>query len=283
MTLARIDTRLEHEARSSWNKDPILPRVFTDFGEFLQHYTFMASGRNNFDCTLDALHDVHSLQATEARARHALASNRSRANARPTVVERRGPRLILWLAGPVTPFKDIAPAITLSAVVDALDEHADASLVVLRIDSPGGDAHAGRYICNRLADHKARKIAIIDKHCFSAANYFAAAADRVLMRSDALMMLHRHSTPFGGNAEELRCAASNLERDDRVFSRMVAARRRGVRPEEILRLLPSERYLTAAEAVGLRLADAVMPALPPIAIPHSAISNEEDSERVQEV
>jgi ATP-dependent protease ClpP protease subunit len=265
---------LEANARCLWDRDPVVRHTFSDFGEFLQQFIVAGHGTNTA-AALDSWHREQSVYAAEARARASLGRYPATAGSRPAVVERRKARLILWLVGPVTPFRDIAPAITRTVICDALEQHSDASIVVLRIDSPGGSASDAQYISNAIASHPARKIAIVDHNCYSAANYFVAAADKVLVRANARMMLHRTSAPIDGNADELRTLAHELDRQDKIFCRMFAERRRGVRPSDVARLLPLERYLSADEAIRLGFADQIIPALPPLAIPPADSSNVE--------
>src|SRR5262249_52281610 len=129
----------EGHARSAWNRDPLLRHVFVDFCEFFQQYV-VTKHLTDTSAALDAWHAEHAEYALQARARAVLGRYPTTSSARPVIAERRGARLILWLAGPITPFQNIAPAITLKVIEQAIDDHHDASLIVLRIDSPGGSA-----------------------------------------------------------------------------------------------------------------------------------------------
>ena len=105
------------------------------------------------------------------------------------------------------------------------------------------------FIANRLQQHRGRKIAIIDRECLSAANFLTIASDRVLMRRNAVMMLHPHTLDTFGNADQLAERSKDLRQRDELLLRRLATAR-GISPDTFRPVHKSAKFMTADEALA---------------------------------
>ncbi|MEN3213602.1 Clp protease ClpP [Methylorubrum populi] len=123
-----------------------------------------------------------------------------------------------------------------------------ASIIHLRINSPGGDVFAARAMKTALEQHAAKVIAHIDGLAASAASFLMLAADEIEISEGAFVMIHQPWTYAVGSADELRASAAVL---DKVGLAIVGdyVRRTGKSEEEVLAWMKAETWFTADEAV----------------------------------
>jgi ATP-dependent protease ClpP protease subunit len=88
-----------------------------------------------------------------------------------------------------------------SELVPQLDA-LEASEIVVRLNSPGGDYFDGTAIANALAEHPARVTVHVDGYAASAASVVAMAGDEIVMHPGSRMMIHDALTMTIGNAAE---------------------------------------------------------------------------------
>lgn len=100
--------------------------------------------------------------------------------------------------------------------------------VVMRINSPGGDAFAGVDIFNALTDHPAMTTTIIDPIAGSAASLIAIGAKRVQMRNNGVFHIHEGISGAFGHIHELQRdipdVIAYLELFNQAASEMYAAK-----------------------------------------------------------
>lgn len=151
-----------------------------------------------------------------------------------------------WLFDEITP-KDFA------ADLEALGEISELRVF---INSEGGDVFAGQAIHSMLKRHSAHVTVYVDGLAASIASVVAMAGDRVVMPSNAMMMVHSPWTIAAGNAGEFRKMAETL---DQVRESLIAAYqgKTSMDREELLGLLEAETWMTAEEAVEFGFADEV--------------------------
>src|SRR5690348_8015957 len=99
--------------------------------------------------------------------------------------------------------------ITVQAVADALKTAHDQ--VVLRINSPGGDAFEGVAIYNALRANGKPVSVFVDGLAASAASIVAMAGDNITMGKGSMMMIHAAVMLAIGNAETMRKSADVLD------------------------------------------------------------------------
>lgn len=130
------------------------------------------------------------------------------------------------------------------------------SQINVHIDSYGGAVSAGWAIYNVLKDFAGSVDTYADGFVASAAVYpFLAGRNRYANPMSAFF-LHQAWTSAGGNADELRKAADEIEKFNAIGLEAFAAA--GMDKEKILELEKDETWLTASEALELGLATEIV-------------------------
>ena len=133
----------------------------------------------------------------------------------------------------------------------------DVSNITLRINSPGGDVFDGIAIHNALKQHPATVTAHVDGIAASIASFIAMAADKIVMPSNAFMLIHGASGMSWGNADDMRATADDLERIDKSISATYVARS-GKPAAKVRALMKEDRLMDAAEVKEFGLCDEVI-------------------------
>ncbi|NWB30708.1 head maturation protease, ClpP-related [Pseudomonas gingeri] len=131
------------------------------------------------------------------------------------------------------------------------------SPVVVAFNTIGGDLFDGLAIHNALNRLGERCTARIDALAASAGSVAACGAHRLVMASNAMLMVHNPWTWTSGDAEDLRRVADVL---DQTFEAIIAAYKAkapDIDDAELRRMVNDETWLTAQEALALGLADEV--------------------------
>lgn len=131
------------------------------------------------------------------------------------------------------------------------------SPVVVAFNTIGGDLFDGLAIHNALNRLGERCTARVDALAASAGSVAACGAHRLVMASNAMLMVHNPWTWTSGDAEDLRRVADVL---DQTFEAIIAAYKAkapGIDDAELRRMVNDETWLTAQEALALGLADDV--------------------------
>ena len=131
--------------------------------------------------------------------------------------------------------------------------------VTVRINSGGGDVFAAHAIHNLLKSYKGRVTAVIDGLAASAATVVAVAADKIVMPSNSLMMIHDPAIGLSGYypAAEL----SNLiEALATIKTSIIAAYRKrcNASAEEIEKMMSNETWMGAEECKQKGFADEII-------------------------
>ncbi|KPA88080.1 protease subunit of ATP-dependent protease [Pseudomonas asplenii] len=131
------------------------------------------------------------------------------------------------------------------------------SPVVVAFNTIGGDLFDGLAIHNALSRLGERCTARVDALAASAGSVAACGAHRLVMASNAMLMVHNPWTWTSGDAEDLRRVADVL---DQTFEAIIAAYKAkapDIDDAELRRMVNDETWLTAQEALVLGLADEV--------------------------
>jgi ATP-dependent protease ClpP protease subunit len=142
--------------------------------------------------------------------------------------------------------------ITPDGVAKALKEAGNKPLTI-SLHSGGGDALAGIAIHNMIARHKGAKTVVVEGFAASAASLIAMAGDRIVMPSNAFLMIHEAWGGAMGDAEQMRGTAALLDSISAAY-RSTYAKRSGLEEDEVAELMRAETWFTAAEAVAKGLA-----------------------------
>ncbi len=134
------------------------------------------------------------------------------------------------------------------AVRDFLKEQEGKNLNIY-INSGGGSVFAGIAIYNMLKRHKGYKTVYVDGMAASIASVIALAGDRIIVPSNAFIMIHKPFAWGDGNADELRKLAADLDAVEEgimnVYRENLAE---GVDIEEVRRMVSAETWLNGEEA-----------------------------------
>lgn len=132
----------------------------------------------------------------------------------------------------------------------------DASVINVRINSPGGAVFEAIAIYNALVNHDAEIKVYVDALAASAASIIAMAGDSITMMVGGQLMIHDAMGVAMGNAAEVRDYAKFLDGQSDNLASIYAARN-GSEVKEMRALMLAETWMTAAEAVEMGLADEV--------------------------
>ena len=131
------------------------------------------------------------------------------------------------------------------------------SLVVAAFNSIGGDLFDGLAMHNALSRLGERCTGRIDALAASAASVAVCGAHRVVIASNAMLMIHNPWTYAAGDAEDFRKVADVLDQTMEAIIAAYKAKAPDIDEVELRRLVAAETWLTANEAVALGLADEV--------------------------
>lgn len=131
------------------------------------------------------------------------------------------------------------------------------SPVVAAFNSIGGDLFDGLAMHNALSRLGERCTGRIDALAASAASVAVCGAHRVVIASNAMLMIHNPWTYAAGDAEDFRKVADVLDQTMEAIIAAYKAKAPEIDEAELRRLVAAETWLTANEAVALGLADEV--------------------------
>ena len=137
----------------------------------------------------------------------------------------------------------------------ALDD--GVSPIVVAFNSVGGDLFDGLAIHNALSRLGERCTGRVDALAASAASVAVCGAHKVVIASNAILMIHNPYTYASGDAENLRKVAAVLDQATEVIIAAYKSKAPNIDEVELRRLVNAETWLTASEAVALGLADEV--------------------------
>lgn len=140
-----------------------------------------------------------------------------------------------------------------------LEKHAKEKDILVRLNSPGGDAFEGVATFNALKRHGARVMVEVEGLAASAASVIAMAGDTIAVHSGAQIMIHEASSIEWGNAKDLRKTADRLDKIG-IEVAQIYATRTGQSVERVLELMAEETWMGGKDAVQLGFADKVIPA-----------------------
>lgn len=128
--------------------------------------------------------------------------------------------------------------------------------IIVRIQSPGGNVTEGLAMFNNLKQSSKKVIVYIDGIAASMASAIAMAGDEIIIPSNALFMLHKPSAMVGGNANDLRDYANDLDIYEGSLLQIYSDRT-GKTIEEMRTLLADgkDHYFRGQDAIDYGLAD----------------------------
>ena len=134
-------------------------------------------------------------------------------------------------------------------VKNFLDEAKGKNLNIY-VNSGGGSVFAGMAIYNMIKRHQGNKTVYIDGLAGSIASVIALAGDKVVIPSNAYMMIHKPWTYTYGNSNELREQANVLDTiEEGIMNVYKDNLKDGVDIEEVRELVNAETWLTGEDAL----------------------------------
>ena len=131
----------------------------------------------------------------------------------------------------------------------------------IHVNSGGGSVFDAYAMMTAIRAHNAPVTVHIDGIAASAASYFPAAADKVLIAPEAWMMIHNASGACYGNRHDMEETAEFLGKVDQQISSIYAKRAEridvGKTAEDYAEMMDATTWFTAEEAVECGLADEV--------------------------
>ncbi|MGH8345189.1 MAG: head maturation protease, ClpP-related [Pseudomonas sp.] len=131
------------------------------------------------------------------------------------------------------------------------------SPVIAAFNSIGGDLFDGLAMHNTLSRLGERCTARIDALAASAASVAVCGAHKVVIASNAMLMIHNPWTYAAGDADSFRKVADVLDQTMEAIIAAYKAKAPTIDETELRGLVAAETWLTAHEAVALGLADEV--------------------------
>ena len=126
---------------------------------------------------------------------------------------------------------------------------ADATKIIVSINSPGGNVFDAFAIYNALIRHKLPVETRVDGVAASAASLIFMAGDERIMPENAMLMIHNAWIITAGTADELRNTAEMMDKArDGIVS---AYRRSGLADEKIIEMMNATTWMDALEAQSM--------------------------------
>lgn len=117
------------------------------------------------------------------------------------------------------------------------------------INSAGGSVFAGIAIYNMLSRHKGFKTVYVDGMAASIASVIALAGDRVIVPSNAFLMIHKPWALCEGNADDCRKMADDLDAiETGILNVYKAHLAEGADIEDVKKMIAEETWLNGEEA-----------------------------------
>ncbi|WMJ81967.1 Clp protease ClpP [Clostridium sp. MB40-C1] len=127
----------------------------------------------------------------------------------------------------------------------------------IHLNSPGGDVFESIAICNLLKQHSGNITIIIDALAASGGSVICMGANKVIMLSNSMMMIHKAWTIASGNADDLRKNANDLDKMDNAVLASYKSRFVGT-DEELKALIKESSWFTADECKSLGFCDEIL-------------------------
>ena len=141
-------------------------------------------------------------------------------------------------------------------LIKRIKELGNVKKFTLRINSIGGDVFEAHAMYSYLRTYPADVIVRIDGLAASAASIVAMAGNKIIMPSNALMMIHNPAGYSMGDADDFRAQAELLDKVRDIAADIYSART-GLEREKIIDMMNSETWMSAKEALTLKFCDEI--------------------------
>lgn len=148
---------------------------------------------------------------------------------------------------------DITPGMVNKALVEA----ADAEIIDVYINSPGGSVFAGNTIYNALKRHTALIRTTVDGMAMSIASTILQAGDERVIAPNGIVMIHNPAGGVWGFAEDVRKYADTLDKIKETIEDMYLTNV-NIERDKLIELMDAETYMNATEAVEMGFVDSIV-------------------------
>ena len=162
----------------------------------------------------------------------------------------------IYIYGEISSYDYWEEDITPTNFKEDLDALGEIDTLNIYINSPGGSVFAGQAIYNIIKRHSAKIIVYVDGLTASIASIIAMAGDKIVIPSNAMLMIHNPWNIAIGNSADFRKMADDL---DKIGESLVAVyvEKTGLSEDEIRAMMDAETWLTGKEALEKGFADEV--------------------------
>lgn len=129
--------------------------------------------------------------------------------------------------------------------------------IKVSINSGGGSVTDGWAMISAMQKCKNEVVATIDGYAASMGYYICLGAKKITAAQNSIIMLHSVQGGASGSPEDLRKEAEILDKFNDAMSTLLVARTGLTKEQVIEQFLGKELWLTAAEALDLKLIDAI--------------------------
>jgi ATP-dependent protease ClpP protease subunit len=130
-----------------------------------------------------------------------------------------------------------------------IDQAGNFQRILIRINSPGGDAFEGIAIYSLIRAQKKPVEVCVDGIAASAASIIAMAGDTITMGPNTMMMIHEAEGGCLGRAEDMRKMADALEKVSTAIGQTYV-RRTGKPVDEIAAMMNAETWMNADQCLA---------------------------------
>jgi ATP-dependent protease ClpP protease subunit len=138
--------------------------------------------------------------------------------------------------------------VTAKSVKQQMDDAGPYNKIVMRINSPGGDAFEGTAIHNLIRAQKKPVEVCIDGIAASSASIIAMAGDTITMGHNAMMMIHNAWSACVGDAADMRKTADTLDKVSASIAQTYVDRT-GKSMDDIKALMDAETWMSADDCI----------------------------------
>lgn len=157
-----------------------------------------------------------------------------------------------------------------------LEKVADAQVLNLYIDSPGGYLDEGMTMMRLIKEHKASEKHAYCMECASAATLLCIPCNTVTAYEGAEFLFHMPRGGMSGTPEEIIGYGQGLQKRAQSVAELYSARMPGKTVEEILQMMKEETWMTPQEALDCGFINAIEPIAPPGGVTMSAQRTQEE-------
>lgn len=137
------------------------------------------------------------------------------------------------------------------------DAESNGGEIKVSINSGGGSVTDGWAMISAMQKCKNEVVATIDGYAASMGYYICLGAKKITAAQNSIIMLHSVQGGASGSPEDLRKEAEILDKFNDAMSTLLVARTGLTKEQVIEQFLGKELWLTAAEALDLKLIDAI--------------------------